>query len=154
MHHKEVCLAVDTAKLILAAFPPSQHPDLSPMKNGNAAGEGLVGQGKVGEAWLVVGGMGREHQPSMEMLMSSAERNRLLVLFPSDDSVTFEELSGARATGSKAPGSQVSMDADSCVSTSTGGVGDWDVVVIDGTWAQARKLMRGIPLLETCQKVI
>jgi hypothetical protein len=154
MHHKEVCLAVDTAKLILAAFPPSQYSDLSPMENGNAGGKGVVGQGNVGEAWLVVGGMGREHQPSMEMLMRSAERNRLLVLFPSDDAVTFEELAGTRVTGSKASESPVIMDADSSDSISTGGVGNWDVVVIDGTWAQARKLMRGIPLLETCQKVI
>ena len=86
--------------------------------------------------------------------MRSAERNRLLVLFPSDDAVTFEELAGTRVTGSKASESLVIMDADSSDSISTGGVGNWDVVVIDGTWAQARKLMRGIPLLETCQKVI
>lgn len=65
MHHKEICLAVDTAKLILAAFPQRSR--------------------------LIVGGIGPEFQESMEEFLI-AMKGDSLVLFPSDEAKTFDAL--------------------------------------------------------------
>lgn len=116
MHHQEICLAVDTAKLILSSFPQT--------------------------ARLVVSGIGPEFQDSMKEMQQaimgvdngSKDNNhrKCLVLFPTPDAKTFEEMSVEDADESDAAnppsGAQISRE------------GGWDLVVIDGTWSQARKL--------------
>ena len=99
-HHKEICLVVDTAKLILSTFPDSTR--------------------------LVVSGIGPEHQPSMAEMQDAVEAakkkdGKCLILFPTDDSFTFEEIIETSTTD---------IDIDE----------GWDVIVIDGTWSQARKM--------------
>lgn len=70
MHHKEICLAVDTAKLIMASFP--------------------------NHCRLVVSGIGPEYQPAMvELQQALAQGNSCLVLFPAKDAKTFAELQSA-----------------------------------------------------------
>merc|ERR1712147_174157 len=59
MHHKEILLAVDTAKLLLAAYPD--------------------------RARLVVGGLAG--QPAEAEMLASIAAGEAVVLFPSDDSV-------------------------------------------------------------------
>jgi len=97
MHHKEICLAVDTAKIILAAFPE--------------------------RCRLVVGGIAPEYQDSMAQLMDAVQKNRTLVLFPDENASTFRDLMGGLAVGEAESGDE-----------------QWDVIVLDGTWSQARKL--------------
>lgn len=93
MHHKEVCLGVDTAKLILSTFPESCR--------------------------LVIGGISSEHQESMKEFEEATKGNNCLVLFPTESARTFH---------------QIHHDQEVCPKDG------WDIVVIDGTWAQARKL--------------
>jgi DTW domain-containing protein YfiP len=70
MHHKEICLAVDTAKLIMASFP--------------------------NHCRLVVAGIGPEYQPAMvELQQALTQGNSCLVLFPAEDAKTFTELQAA-----------------------------------------------------------
>lgn len=64
-HHKEICMAVDTAKLILAAFPDSSR--------------------------LVVGGIPAKFQESMEEMMDSLTKKTTLVLFPAEDAQTISD---------------------------------------------------------------
>ncbi|KAL9187508.1 hypothetical protein ACHAXT_001611 [Thalassiosira profunda] len=111
-HHKEIGLVVDTAKLILASFPQT--------------------------ARLVVSGLGREHQPALgEMLDAASDAARgddgkkCLILFPTDDARTFEEIETEICKG------DASKDAAAIETADSAG---WDVIVIDGTWSQARKL--------------
>ena len=78
---------------------------------------------------LVVAGIGREYQVSMgELLdaMSGENARNCIVLFPSDDARTFHEIE-----------SGTNVEKDKFKSTA---IDNWDVVVIDGTWQQARKL--------------
>ena len=65
MHHKEVLLAVDTAKLILAAYP---------------------------EARLVIAGL--KGQPAEAEMRAALEDGAAVVLFPSDDAAPASELAG------------------------------------------------------------
>eukprot|EP00978_Attheya_sp_CCMP212_P012265 scaffold30482_cov53-Attheya_sp.AAC.3 len=117
-HHKEICLAVDTAKMILAAFPQTCR--------------------------LVVSGMGPEYQPSMSELMKvlypdsrSADddghqkRTKCLVLFPSEDARTFQQI----VQEDKQKQREQEQDYPH-----KEGDEEWDIVVIDGTWSQARKM--------------
>mmetsp|Transcript_5060 Transcript_5060/g.7033 ORF Transcript_5060/g.7033 Transcript_5060/m.7033 type:complete len:381 (+) Transcript_5060:63-1205(+) len=104
-HHKEICMVVDTAKIILSSFPNTSR--------------------------LVVNGLGRDFQPSMgEMLDvyndALSGRSKCLILFPTDYAKTFDDIE-------EEVGSSV---ADSGGDLQTG----WDVIVIDGTWQQARKM--------------
>ena len=92
MHHKEVLLAVDTAKLLLAAYPDRTH--------------------------LIVGGLGG--QPAEAAMRASLERGTAAVLFPSEDAVPAADVAAA-------------------------GGAPLDVVVLDGTWSQARKLYHRLP---------
>jgi len=104
MHHKEICLAVDTAKLILACFPE--------------------------QCRLIVAGIGAEYQSTMQELQDAMLTKNCLVLFPTDDAVSFDELLQQQAaTSSKTANKE-----------EEGREGGWDLVVIDGTWNQARKL--------------
>jgi DTW domain-containing protein YfiP len=111
-------MVVDTAKLLLSTFPNKSR--------------------------LVVGGIGREHQPSMgEMLDAVRGGNsgdsKCLVLFPSEEAQTFDEIEA------KEEAKAIHVEADDCASSSS----QYDVVVIDGTWAQARKMYnRYIPSVE------
>lgn len=68
MHHKEIGLKVDTAKLILSAFPD--------------------------RCRLVVAGIGSRHQDSMRELEEALDggRSNCLVLFPDKDAPTFAEI--------------------------------------------------------------
>lgn len=91
MSHKEICLAVDTAKLICAAFD---------------------------DASLLVGGLGC--QPAWREMETALLENDAAILFPSEDSVEASEL---------------------CWETPT----KRDLVVVDGTWSQARKLHKRLP---------
>jgi DTW domain-containing protein YfiP len=93
MHHKEVCLAVDTAKLILSTFPESCR--------------------------LVIGGISSEHQESMKEFEEAMKGSDCLVLFPTESARTFCQIRHEQEVFPKH---------------------GWDIVVIDGTWAQARKL--------------
>ncbi|KAL7534483.1 hypothetical protein ACHAXR_005907, partial [Thalassiosira sp. AJA248-18] len=121
-HHKEICLTVDTAKLILAAFPTTTR--------------------------LVVSGIGREFQPSMgEMLdaVSNAANSggddgrKCLILFPTDDAITFDQI--------REEIRRKKSEMTSLTDVQTTGINNdedidkgWDVIVIDGTWSQARKM--------------
>ena len=106
LHHKEIAMKVDTAKLILAAFPTQSR--------------------------LVVGGIGSEYQDSMKEMTQAMKNKNCLVLFPDETAQTFSEIV-----------------ADNSDHDDSEGQGTWDVIVIDGTWSQARKLQaRYIPSLQ------
>ena len=104
MHHKEVCLVVDTAKLILAAFPETCR--------------------------LVVHGI--NEQESLQEMMSTfyAEPEKIFVLFPSEQSKTIAEIM------------QKTDQHDDRLLPSDRSQGGVDLVVIDGTWEQARRMYR------------
>ena len=98
MHHKEIGMKVDTAKLIMAAFPE--------------------------KCRLVVSGIGTEYQKSMKEFMQVIESNTCLVLFPDEEAQALDEFVASPDT-----------------------INFFDLVVIDGTWNQARKMhARYIPL--------
>ena len=136
MHHKEIGLAVDTAKYILAALP--------------------------GRCRLVVGGIGEEYQPSMKEMMDSMRsgdtnhRQRCLVLFPTEDAKPFQELlcdfesNDDSSSQEDAPSSSSIQSADDTTSKSDG---PYDIVVIDGTWSQARKLHSRLPTSANVRRV-
>ena len=84
-------MKVDTAKLIMAAFPD--------------------------KCRLVVSGIGAEYQKSMEEFRQVIKSNTCLVLFPDEEAQTLDEL-------------VISSDTTNY----------FDLVVIDGTWNQARKM--------------
>lgn len=66
MHHKEVCLTVDTAKLIFSSFPS--------------------------ESRMVVGGIGPEYQTSMQEFLRAIKEDDCMVLFPDDDALTYHSI--------------------------------------------------------------
>ena len=116
MHHKEIGLVVDTAKLLLNSMPD--------------------------RARLVVSGMDGEYQDSVRELMDALEEKerKCIVLFPTDDAKPFVDLYRENERELKM---QHEMD-EGAVEASTG---EYDVVVMDGTWQQARKIhQRYIPL--------
>ena len=127
MHHQEVCLSVDTSKLILTSFPQT--------------------------ARLVVSGMGPEYQNSMNEMLQAMKDNRghqqrqkCLVLFPAPGAKTFAELLQSEKDDEGASSESINLDVgkasaaqDSNVAPQEEDVG-WDLIVIDGTWSQARKL--------------
>jgi DTW domain-containing protein YfiP len=114
LHHKEIALKVDTAKLILAAFPQ--------------------------ECRLVVGGIGSQYQESMRELEDAVNQNpdRCLVLFPDESARTYEEL---LEEVEKIGLAGATTDSTTCTTTTSppDPENGWDLVVLDGTWAQARK---------------
>lgn len=136
MHHKEIGMKIDTAKLILAAFPY--------------------------HCRLVIAGIDSQYQPSMKELeqaimqqpitlpsdpygnssssstshqgedkdTESITSNKCLVLFPHETAKTFTEI--YKDDLNKVEGNrQEHTDNDKI---------KYDIVVIDGTWAQARKI--------------
>jgi DTW domain-containing protein YfiP len=106
MHHKEIGLVVDTAKIILNSMPS--------------------------KARLVVSGIDENYQESMRELNTAIaqKERRSLVLFPTDDARTFEELCQQSVSEQLLKDDQHSL-------TEAGAV---DLIVIDGTWSQARKI--------------
>lgn len=128
-HHKEIGLTVDTAKLIMAAFPKTTR--------------------------LVVSGINREYQPTMDEMLhavsdATMSMNRCLILFPTDDALTFDEIMNDLRTKEMNILKEEEEDNDSVVDphaaihdnkTNDDDIDKgWDVVVIDGTWSQARKM--------------
>jgi len=115
MHHKEIGLVVDTAKLLLNATPT--------------------------KARLIVSGIDEEYQESARELRDAIEQKerRCIVLFPTDDARTFEELcreSNVSTSNNKMDGTGELMEKEM-----------FDVIIMDGTWSQARKIhSRYIPL--------
>ncbi len=109
IHHKEIGMTVDTAKLILACFENTCR--------------------------LVVGGIGSEYQPSMRELIDATQQRerRCMVLFPSEDAMTYVDLKQHVEESMKTDDPRDLLGNDY--------VDDrWDIIVIDGTWSQARKL--------------
>lgn len=102
--HKEILMTVDTAKLILAAFPDSSR--------------------------LVIGGIGEMYQETMRELIDALNTpSQCLVLYPSEDSQTFSSI--------------VSQGARENADLSSPKI--WmkvDLIILDGTWDQARRLYR------------
>ena len=99
-HHKEICLVLDTAKLIAASLPDTTR--------------------------LVVGGIGPNFQDSMDEMLQCIQNDpsSCIVLFPSEDAKTYAEITNNNVDGRRE------------VVPSKG----WNVIVIDGTWEQARKM--------------
>lgn len=72
---------------------------------------------------LVVAGIGPEHQSSMKEMLNAIETNdSCMVLFPSEDAKTFSEMMNPESF----EGKRKSID----------------LIVIDGTWEQARRLFK------------
>lgn len=116
MHHKEIGLVVDTAKLLLNSMPD--------------------------RARLVVSGIDGEYQDSVGELMDALEEKerKCIVLFPTDDAKPFLDLYRENEREMKM---QHEMDEAAAEALT----GEYDVVVMDGTWQQARKIhQRYIPL--------
>ena len=134
MHHQEVFLSVDTSKLILSSFPQT--------------------------ARLVVSGMGPEYQDSMKEMLQAMkychnnniqqqqQQQKCLVLFPTPGAVTYTELCQEIQNESNNGVSEIITAASDLSGTASADrdsiqadidVG-WDLIVIDGTWSQARKL--------------
>jgi len=119
-HHREVGLLVDTAKLILTSFPESSR--------------------------LIVAGIPERFQPAIREFEEAVQSNRTMVLFPDEGCAkTFEEWY---------PSTPPVADHHHQQSTTIGQqqpnrVRDneiFDLVVIDGTWGQARRMyQRYIP---------
>jgi DTW domain-containing protein YfiP len=106
MHHKEIGLKLDTAKLILSSFPS--------------------------KCRLVVAGIDAEYQQSMFEMIKAVEstdpngRRTCLLLFPDDTAKTLNEIvSGSMST------------TDFLLSNPQ----KFDLIVLDGTWSQARKFV-------------
>jgi len=117
MHHKEAMLAVDTAKVMLSTFP---------------------------DARLVVGGIGTEYQKNMDQMLRSLESGRAMVLFPGDSATEYAEMMAQKIkTWSKR---ERADDDDNCdVHFSVSSLLPIDLIVIDGTWSQARRLYASLP---------
>mmetsp|Transcript_23394 Transcript_23394/g.47809 ORF Transcript_23394/g.47809 Transcript_23394/m.47809 type:complete len:446 (-) Transcript_23394:1665-3002(-) len=115
MHHKEIGLKVDTAKLILSAFPF--------------------------QCELVVGGIGPEHQDSMKGMLESIQDSKRtsLLLFPDETAKTLKEIvnqkKGTLAKTKLFQGCEPNEQHQQQVDDEDG----YDLIVLDGTWAQARK---------------
>jgi DTW domain-containing protein YfiP len=126
MHHKEIGLVVDTAKLLLNAMPC--------------------------KARLIVSGIGEEYQESVLELKEAMEQKerRCIVLFPTDHARTFEELctsSNSESKSSKDKNGIMPMEKPQQQAEEEEEM--FDVIVLDGTWSQARKMhSRYIPLEE------
>jgi len=102
-HHKEICLVVDTAKLIAASLPDTCR--------------------------IVVGGIGPNFQDSMAEMMHCIQNHpsSCIVLFPSEDAKTYAEIAN---NNNSADGEETDIVPKE----------GWNVIVIDGTWEQARKM--------------
>ena len=130
MHHKEIAMKVDTAKLILGAFPD--------------------------KCRLVVAGIGPEYQASMKELYEAMEESsgesknvdndngankNCLVLFPDENAKSIEDILKQDHHGQLPHNSNNDNDGDdSKVDCNMDNYEPYDLIVLDGTWAQARKI--------------
>ena len=115
MHHKEIAMKVDTAKLLMAAFPE--------------------------KCRLVVAGIGPDHQESMKEMLEAInnDKKECLVLFPDDSAKPVAEIIQSQRHKNNLKNDDADFTLDK----------NMDLVVIDGTWAQARKIhSKYIPLEE------
>jgi DTW domain-containing protein YfiP len=116
-HHKEICLAVDTAKLLASTLPVSLDASASQVR-------------------VVVGGIPAEFQDSMKELEEAVVAGSCLVLFPDETARTWKEFQQER---------HIIMNDDDPQNNNNlhyNETTDYDVIVLDGTWEQARKLYR------------
>jgi len=117
MHHKEICLTVDTAKLLMASMPRQVH--------------------------LVVSGIGPEFQPTAKDLhdavqglgaAKAAATDAVWALFPSPTARTASELLSGPLGNENDEGDDGSH------------YNRWDrsisLIVFDGTWEQARRMYK------------
>lgn len=126
MHHKEIGLIVDTAKLVFMAFPKKTR--------------------------LIINGISEEYQTSLQEMnqIFRQERNdrQCLVLFPTEDALPFQEL--------YPPSPNMYSNSSQNTSTSTISNTNhqnndpknmmFDIIIMDGTWQQAQKMhQRYIP---------
>jgi len=114
MHHKEIGLKVDTAKLILASFPF--------------------------QCELVIGGIGPRYQYSMKKLLESIDdpTTTSLVLFPDKSANTLKEIIvNNKLSNGRNSQNQPHIICDNKKDNDNNR--DYDLIVFDGTWAQARK---------------
>jgi len=110
-HHKEIGLAVDTAKLLWRTLP-------------------------AGQVRIVVGGIPAHYQESAQELeqVLLSQSNRTLVLFPDETAVTWNELE-------KQETKDAAVLVDNVNDADYGSANEgYNVIVLDGTWEQARKL--------------
>ena len=117
VHHKEIGLKVDTMKLLLAAFPDTCR--------------------------LVVGGIGPEYQSSMNELQQvlHSDNNNCLVLFPDEHATTVSEW--LRQKEEEEEEEEEGAPSRTSSSSNEGGHShNFNLIVLDGTWAQANKLFR------------
>ncbi len=129
MHHKEIGMAVDTSKLLLSSFPKSCRLVI------NGIDPGLYD--------VDIHNNSSNYQNSMEEFNDALQQKerKCMVLFPSEDAQTYSDLK------KKMVMREEMNEAVKISHCSNYGIDDndnddkkWDVIVIDGTWAQARKM--------------
>ena len=138
MHYREIFMGVDTAKLILSTFPRSTRLVVSglPAKYQESMKELEEVLGEVKLQKVIGSG---KHQQSM----LSQSRKKVLVLFPDDAAKTFEEIQSEYEalvedrTTRQCNDHEKSDGSPNIDGTENNG---WDIVVIDGTWQQARRM--------------
>jgi DTW domain-containing protein YfiP len=118
-HHKEICLAVDTAKLLASTLPKSQ-------------------------VRVVVGGIPAVFQDSMKELEEALcqPSGSCLVLYPDETARTWQEFQEQEQEKHANSAKSKSNDANNQHPHDTETESAYDVIVLDGTWEQARKLYR------------
>jgi hypothetical protein len=165
MHHKEVGLAVDTAKLLLAAYPEVARLAVGGLGGHDARVGGLgggvgvrgrtdeSGGGGVGTVAGEICGVGGGVQPAyQELVQALAFRPNAIVLFPTHAARPFADVAAAAAAAEAAAAAAAANAAAAAAPSAAAAAAGkqprsepsrelkWDVVVVDGTWEQARKL--------------
>jgi DTW domain-containing protein YfiP len=139
-HHKEICLAVDTAKLLASTLYSNEYSDDDEYASHPS------------QVRVVVGGIPAEFQESMRELEEAVQGRQqqqagggssCLVLFPDDTARTWKEFQVEQQKQQQPIRNNDDSDQnndsnENVTETNT----DYDVIVLDGTWEQARKLYR------------